>query len=164
MIFKSPATKKLFLFMRKADHCRLLRHGFYKRKPTHVAKKLRKRLSNVRRPRKAKKPQQEVSSDISATVYDGDSSASTIILERSPVSPKGIPVDLSPRTSTPTQNRDSDEECMYCIKFNLSPFHHNISVMSSACSADIMEIKKIQASTTRPSKKCPSPKSQTKLQ
>lgn len=125
MIFQSPATKKLFLFVRKANHCRLLHHGFYKRKLTHVAKKLRKRLSNVRSPRKAtvppsKKPKQEVSSDISATNYDGDSSASTIILERSPVSPKGIPVDLSPRTSTPTQNRDSDEECMYCIKFNLS--------------------------------------------
>ncbi|CAK6981852.1 uncharacterized protein LOC128439069 [Scomber scombrus] len=81
----------------------------------HVAKKLRKRLSNVRSPRKAKgppskKPRQEVSSDISTTDYDGDSSASTVILERSPVSPMGIPVERSPRTSTPAQNRDSSDE------------------------------------------------------
>ncbi|CAG5850998.1 unnamed protein product, partial [Menidia menidia] len=69
----------------------------------HVAKKLMKRLSNVRSPRKAKappskKPRQdvEVTSDISTTDYDGDSSASTIILERSPVSPMGI--SDSPKT------------------------------------------------------------------
>lgn len=84
----------------------------------HVAKKLMKRLSNVRSPRKAKvppskKPRQdaEVISDISTTDYDGDSSASTIILERSPVSAMGIPVlDLSTRTSTPLQSQDSSDE------------------------------------------------------
>ncbi|TKS90339.1 hypothetical protein D9C73_024471 [Collichthys lucidus] len=57
----------------------------------------------------------EVSSDISTTddVYDGDSSASTIILEHSPISPMGIPVlDLSTRASTPLQSQDtSDETC-----------------------------------------------------
>ena len=92
-----------------------------------VAKKLMKRLSNVRSPRKAKvppskKPRQdvEVSSDVSTTDYDGDSSASTIILERSPMSPMGIPVlDPSPRASTPLQSQDSsDETCMYCVKYN----------------------------------------------
>ena len=100
----------------------------------HVAKKLRKRLSNVRSPRKAKcppskKPRQEVSSDVSTTDYDGDSSASTIILEQLPVSPMGIPVDLSPRTSTPAQNRDSsDEECMYCVKYNLLVLLVNLEI------------------------------------
>jgi hypothetical protein len=89
----------------------------------HVAKKLMKRLSNVRSPRKAKVPPSkktrqdtEVSSDISTTddVYDGDSSASTIILEHSPISPMGIPVlDLSTRASTPLQSQDSsDETCI----------------------------------------------------
>uniref|UniRef100_A0A0F8BWI1 Uncharacterized protein n=1 Tax=Larimichthys crocea TaxID=215358 RepID=A0A0F8BWI1_LARCR len=89
----------------------------------HVAKKLMKRLSNVRSPRKAKVPlskktrqDTEVSSDISTTddVYDGDSSASTIILEHSPISPMGIPVlDLSTRASTPLQSQDSsDETCI----------------------------------------------------
>ncbi|XP_078023648.1 uncharacterized protein LOC144462870 [Epinephelus lanceolatus] len=84
----------------------------------HVAKKLMKRLSNVRSPWKAKvppskKPRQdmEVSSDVSTTDYDGDSSASTIILERSPISPMGIPVlDPSPRASTPLQSQDSSDE------------------------------------------------------
>lgn len=65
----------------------------------HVAKKLMKRLSNVRSPRKSKvppskKPQQEVSLDIESTDYDADSSASTIIYERSPISPNGILVDV----------------------------------------------------------------------
>lgn len=102
----------------------------------HVAKKLMKRLSNVRSPRKAtvppsKKPRQdvEVSSDISTTDYDGDSSASTIILERSPVSPMGIPVlDPSPRASTPLQSQDSsDETCMCCIKHHFGWFNsHDI--------------------------------------
>ncbi|XP_073318839.1 uncharacterized protein [Pagrus major] len=96
----------------------------------HVAKKLMKRLSNVRSPKKAKgppskKPRQEVSSDVATTDYDGDSSTSTIILERSPVSPMGIPVDLSPRTSTPAQNRNSSDE--------------------ESCSVDIMDSQKIQA-------------------
>ncbi|KAL2094166.1 hypothetical protein ACEWY4_011478 [Coilia grayii] len=92
----------------------------------HVTKKLRKRLSNVRSPRKAKvppskKPRQEVSSDVSTIDYDGDSGASTIILEQSPVRPRGSPEDLTPRTSTPVETQDSsDEECMYCIKCNLS--------------------------------------------
>lgn len=95
----------------------------------HVAKKLMKRLSNVRSPRKAKvpsskKPQQEVNLDIDSTDYDADSSASTIILERSSISPKGIPVDVSPRASTSTRNTDphqdsSDEEGIYFIKFEL---------------------------------------------
>ena len=72
----------------------------------------------------SKKPRQEVSSDASTTDYDGDSSVSTIILEQNGqvtvTSPMGIPVDLSPKTSTPAQNRDSsDEECMYCVKYNL---------------------------------------------
>nr|XP_040046992.1 uncharacterized protein LOC120827894 isoform X1 [Gasterosteus aculeatus aculeatus] len=95
----------------------------------HVAKKLMKRLSNVRSPKKAKgppskKPRQEVRSDV-ATDYDGDSSTSTIILERSPVSPMGIPVDMSFRTSTPAQNRNSSDE--------------------ESCSVDIMDSQKIQA-------------------
>ncbi|XP_073336348.1 uncharacterized protein [Pagrus major] len=96
----------------------------------HVAKKLMKRLSNVRSPKKAKgppskKPRQEVSSDVATTDYDGDSSTSTIILERSPVNTMGIPVDLSPRTSTPAQNRNSSDE--------------------ESCSVDIMDSQKIQA-------------------
>ncbi|XP_056232240.1 uncharacterized protein LOC130169474 [Seriola aureovittata] len=96
----------------------------------HVAKKLRKRLSNVRSPRKAKgppskKPLQEVSSDVSTTDYDGDSSAPTIILEQSAVSPMGMSVDLSPRTSTPAQNRDSSNE--------------------ESFSVDVMDSQKIQA-------------------
>lgn len=99
----------------------------------HVAKKLMKRLSNVRSPRKAtvppsKKPQRdvEVNPDVSTSDYDGDSSASTIILERPPVSPVGIPV--SPRASTPLQSQDSsDETCMYCIKHNFGLVHsHDI--------------------------------------
>lgn len=95
----------------------------------HVAKKLMKRLSNIRSPRKAKVPpskkrRQEVSLDIESTDYDADSSASTILLERSPISPKGIPVDMSPRASTPMRNIDpyqdsSDEEGMYFIKYEL---------------------------------------------
>lgn len=42
---------------------------------------------------------------------------STIILERSPVSPMGIPgLDLSPWARTPLQSPDSsDETCMYCM-------------------------------------------------
>ncbi|KAL2102087.1 hypothetical protein ACEWY4_003848 [Coilia grayii] len=117
----------------------------------HVAKKLRKRLSNVRSPRKAKvppskKPRQEVSSDVSTTDYDGDSGASTIILEQSPVRPRGSPENLTPRTSTPVETQESsDEECMYCIKCNLSLVHPNIPVMPSAGSADIMDSQKIQA-------------------
>ncbi|KAM9733329.1 uncharacterized protein ACNS7B_015472 [Menidia menidia] len=95
----------------------------------HVAKKLMKRLSNVRSPRKAKappskKPRQdvEVTSDISTTDYDGDSSASTIILERSPVSPMGISViDLSPRASTPLQSRDSSDETSGSVDLKDSP-------------------------------------------
>lgn len=78
----------------------------------HVAKKLMKRLSNVRSPRTAKvppskKPRQdgENDADVTTSDYDGDSSASTIILEKSPV-----------RASTPVQHQDSsDEACMYCI-------------------------------------------------
>ncbi|KAM3583192.1 uncharacterized protein V6R79_014190 [Siganus canaliculatus] len=83
----------------------------------NVAKKLMKRLSNVKSPRKAKvppskKPRQDfdVSSDLSNTDYDGDSSASTIILEQSHV-PMGIPVHSpSPRASTPLQSQDSSDE------------------------------------------------------
>ncbi|TKS78087.1 hypothetical protein D9C73_013087 [Collichthys lucidus] len=93
----------------------------------HVAKKLMKRLSNVRSPRKAKVPPSkkrrqdtEVSSDISTTddVYDGDSSASTIILEHSPISPMGIPVlDLSTRASTPLQSQDTSDETSGSVDF-----------------------------------------------
>ncbi|KAM7404768.1 hypothetical protein PAMP_012083 [Pampus punctatissimus] len=93
----------------------------------HVAKKLMKRLSNVRSPRKAKVPPSkktrqdtEVSSDISTTddVYDGDSSASTIIREHSPISPMGIPVlDLSTRASTPLQSQDSSDETSGSVDF-----------------------------------------------
>ncbi|KAF7644113.1 hypothetical protein LDENG_00227740 [Lucifuga dentata] len=70
----------------------------------HVAKKLMKRLSNVKSPRKAKvppskKPRQdgEIDTDVVTSDYDGDSSASTIILERSPA-------------SSPVQHRDSSDE------------------------------------------------------
>ncbi|KAJ8390047.1 hypothetical protein AAFF_G00410110 [Aldrovandia affinis] len=72
----------------------------------HVSKKLMKRLSNVRSPRKAKvppskKPRQDgdIYADVSTSDYDGDSSASTIILEKSPV-----------RASTPVQHQDSSDE------------------------------------------------------
>lgn len=69
-----------------------------------------------------KKPQQdvEINSDVAATDYNGDSSASTIILERSPASPMGtLVLDLPPRASIPVQHQDSsDEACMYCIKYH----------------------------------------------
>ena len=71
----------------------------------HVAKKLMKRLSNVKSPKKgvppAKKQRREFD-EISTSDYDGDSSASTVILQRSPV-----------RASTPVQHLDSSDECMY---------------------------------------------------
>ncbi|CAG5893726.1 unnamed protein product, partial [Menidia menidia] len=88
---------------RLVDYYPIIKEKSSKSEWEHVAKKLMKRLSNVRSPRKAKappskKPRQdvEVTSDISTTDYDGDSSASTIILERSPVSPMGI--SDSPKT------------------------------------------------------------------
>ncbi|XP_034417544.1 uncharacterized protein LOC117750430 isoform X2 [Cyclopterus lumpus] len=110
---------------RLVDYYPMIKDGSSNNEWEHVAKKLMKRLSNVRSPKKAKgppskKPRQEVSSDVATTDYDEDSSTSTIILEWSPVSPMGIPVDLSPRTSTPAQN-------------------------NSACSVDIMDSQKIQA-------------------
>ncbi|GLD70958.1 uncharacterized protein AKAME5_002227800 [Lates japonicus] len=59
-----------------------------------------------------KKPQDaEINSDVAATDYDDDSSASTIILERSPVSPMGtLVLDLPPRASIPVQHQDSSDE------------------------------------------------------
>ncbi|KAG9334817.1 hypothetical protein JZ751_006447, partial [Albula glossodonta] len=75
----------------------------------NVAKKLMKRLSNIKSPVKAKgppskKPCQDVEIDANGTAtsdYDGDSSTSTVILEKSPV-----------RASTPVQHRDnSDGAC-----------------------------------------------------
>ena len=71
----------------------------------HVAKKLIKRLSNVKSPKKANPPakkQRQECGEISTSDYDGDSSASTVILHRSPV-----------RASTPVQDLDSSDECMY---------------------------------------------------
>ncbi|CAL8255009.1 unnamed protein product [Gadus morhua 'NCC'] len=69
----------------------------------HVAKKLMKRLSNERSPKKgtptAKKQRRDVG-EITTSDYDGDSSASTVILEQSPV-----------RASTPVQHLDSSDEC-----------------------------------------------------
>ncbi|KAI3374113.1 hypothetical protein L3Q82_005929 [Scortum barcoo] len=61
----------------------------------HVAKKLMKRLSNVKSPRKAK-----------------------------------VPPSKKPRLE---------------IGNLMSPFHHNVPVMSSACSVDVMDSQKIQA-------------------
>ncbi|KAJ4923582.1 hypothetical protein JOQ06_021493 [Pogonophryne albipinna] len=81
----------------------------------HVAKKLQKRLSNVRSPRKSKVPpskkprrDQQMDADISTSDYDGDSSASTIILERSPAprSPAASPparASTSSSTSPPAR-------------------------------------------------------------
>ncbi|XP_041848115.1 uncharacterized protein LOC121644314 [Melanotaenia boesemani] len=62
----------------------------------HVAKKLMKRLSNVRSPRKgrnppSKKPRQDGGENVTSD-YDGDSSASTIILDHSPARSMGTPV------------------------------------------------------------------------
>ncbi|XP_055359366.1 uncharacterized protein LOC129603207 isoform X2 [Betta splendens] len=93
----------------------------------HVAKKLMKRLSNVKSPRMykgppSKKPRQDVEVSVSSTEYDGDSSASTITLERSPVSPKGIPV--SHRTSTPMQNQDSSDEAADCVDSQKTQARH----------------------------------------
>lgn len=97
----------------------------------HVVKKLMKRLSNVKSPKKAKGPPskkpQQTSLDVTNTDDDSSASASTIILERPPVSPMGIPVNLptktstpSPKTSTSEQKQDSSgEERMYCITFGL---------------------------------------------
>ena len=66
-----------------------------------------KRLSNERSPKKgtptAKKQRRDVG-EITTSDYDGDSSASTVILEQSPV-----------RASTPVQHLDSSDECMYQI-------------------------------------------------
>ncbi|XP_056431932.1 uncharacterized protein LOC130370251 isoform X2 [Gadus chalcogrammus] len=53
----------------------------------HVAKKMIKRLSNVKSPKKANPPakkQRRECGEISTSDYDGDSSASTVILHRSP--------------------------------------------------------------------------------
>ncbi|XP_062422198.1 uncharacterized protein LOC119219433 [Pungitius pungitius] len=62
----------------------------------YVAKKLMKRLSNVKSPKKAvppaKKQRQEIE-EMTTSDYDGDSSASTVILQQSPV-----------RASTPVQH------------------------------------------------------------
>lgn len=64
-----------------------------------------KRLSNVRSPKKgappAKKQRREVG-ERTTSDYDGDSSASTVIFERSPVG-----------ASTPVQHLESSDECMY---------------------------------------------------
>lgn len=73
-----------------------------------------KRLSNVRSPKKgtppAKKQRHDVG-EITTSDYDGDSSASTVILERSPV-----------RASTPMQHLDSSDEGMF-IKLNTLALH-----------------------------------------
>ncbi|XP_035806358.1 uncharacterized protein LOC111571818 [Amphiprion ocellaris] len=73
----------------------------------HVAKKLMKRLSNVKSPRKAKgppskKPRQDGDADAATTDYDGDSSGSTIILSparaSTPVEQQGSSDEASPST------------------------------------------------------------------
>ncbi|KAI4804304.1 hypothetical protein KUCAC02_025935 [Chaenocephalus aceratus] len=76
----------------------------------HVAKKLQKRLSNVRSPRKSKVPpskkprrDQQMDADISTSDYDGDSSASTIILERSPAASPPARASISSSTSPPAR-------------------------------------------------------------
>ncbi|CAI5677934.1 unnamed protein product [Oreochromis niloticus] len=63
----------------------------------HVAKKLMKRLSNVKSPRKgkkppAKKPRKDGNESIAKSDSSGESSASTIILDQSPVRSMGTPV------------------------------------------------------------------------
>lgn len=73
----------------------------------HVAKKLMKRLSNVKSPKKAKgppfkKPRLDKDPDVETSDHDGDSSGSTIILP-----PAG--------SSTPVNQASSDEACMYFI-------------------------------------------------
>ncbi|XP_076846700.1 uncharacterized protein LOC143491507 [Brachyhypopomus gauderio] len=72
----------------------------------HVAKKLMKRLSNVKSPRKgknphSKKPRKDWDEGISASDSNGESSASTIILDNSTPRSMGTPVQ---------QEDDSDEE------------------------------------------------------
>ncbi|KAK1882852.1 putative 1-phosphatidylinositol 3-phosphate 5-kinase [Dissostichus eleginoides] len=76
----------------------------------HVAKKLQKRLSNVRSPRKSKVPpskkprrDQEMDADITTSDYDGDSSASTIILERSPAASPPARASTSSSASPPAR-------------------------------------------------------------
>ncbi|XP_039898949.1 uncharacterized protein LOC120740565 [Simochromis diagramma] len=63
----------------------------------HVAKKLMKRLSNVKSPRKgkkppAKKPRKDGNESVAKSDSSGESSASTIILDKSPVRSMGTPV------------------------------------------------------------------------
>ncbi|KAI9537913.1 hypothetical protein NQZ68_020895 [Dissostichus eleginoides] len=76
----------------------------------HVAKKLQKRLSNVRSPRKSKVPpskkprrDQEMDADITTSDYDGDSSASKIILERSPAASPPARASTSSSASPPAR-------------------------------------------------------------
>ncbi|CAL8291699.1 unnamed protein product [Gadus morhua 'NCC'] len=100
----------------------------------HVAKKMIKRLSNVKSPKKANPPakkQRRECGEISTSDYDGDSSASTVILHRSPV-----------RASTPVQDLDSSDECG---------------------SGDVLDSQKTQARHYKHSKRYAGPRSQTKL-
>ncbi|KAJ8260314.1 hypothetical protein GJAV_G00179550 [Gymnothorax javanicus] len=103
-----PTTHEVnAMAQRLVEYYPMLKDRSSNREWEHVAKKLMKRLSNVRSPKKAKgpplkKPRQDgkiADADVTTSDYDGDSSASTIILEPSPV-----------RSSTPVQQQDGSNE------------------------------------------------------
>ncbi|XP_063751442.1 uncharacterized protein LOC134872193 [Eleginops maclovinus] len=81
----------------------------------HVAKKLMKRLSNVRSPMKPKAPLSKKPREEFDTIsdHDADSSASTAILDESPV-----------RASTPVQLLDSDEASAACLDSQKTQARH----------------------------------------
>ncbi|KAI9546116.1 hypothetical protein NQZ68_030703 [Dissostichus eleginoides] len=114
----------------------------------HVAKKLQKRLSNVRSPWKSKVPpskkprrDQEMDADITTSDYDGDSSASKIILERSPAASPPARASTSSSASPPARASIPAPQCQTRIAVTKHVMDELQRIIQPKNSRDILEVK-----------------------
>ncbi|KAK1877014.1 Isoleucine--tRNA ligase [Dissostichus eleginoides] len=114
----------------------------------HVAKKLQKRLSNVRSPRKSKVPpskkprrDQEMDADITTSDYDGDSSASKIILERSPAASPPARASTSSSASPPARASIPAPQCQTRIAVTKHVMDELQRIIQPKNSRYILEVK-----------------------